>query len=108
MVTFTNNTAIMCGGAAQFEKSNIVFMENSSTLFIGNVANIAGEAIFTLENCNIKLTQYSKMLFFNNNVAEGHGGAMAIHDKNVITIEGNSMVAFENKLTVHYLKTRHS
>ena len=82
IATFASNTAISGGAVALSKYLNVVFMENSSASFIGNVAERYGGAIFAEENCNIKFTQNSKVIFNYNSAEESGGGVQLYSESN--------------------------
>ena len=82
VVTFTNITAANSGGAVFCEDSNINFKENSSALFIGNIAEEYGGAIAVQVICNND---------FNYNFDEETGGSMEVCYESNVTIEGTSV-----------------
>ena len=91
MATFINNSAEI-GGGAFYHDTSIFITENSSTLFIGNVAAKAGGAIFSEESYT-NVIQSSKVIFKHNTA--GAGGSIYLSYKGNVTIEGNSVVIFE-------------
>ena len=72
-ITFENNTATMTGGAiCSLQTSNTFFTQWSTVLFYNNNAQF-GESIYTNYNSSVTITTNATVMF-NNDIARWYGG----------------------------------
>ena len=97
-VDFENNKATQ-GGAIYIEiDSNIIFGQNSKTIFVDNKALEHGGAIVTKLGSHVQCIEDSFVAYYNN-TAMNNGGSIYSESKSVIEFEGNSKVTFNNSIS---------
>ena len=88
---FSNNNALLFGGAISFHDSYIYFKKNSTTIFNNNTANYAGGAI-SLSFTFTFLEGDSFILFYKNSAKKSGGAIRTFH----------SSISFEKKSTTNF------
>ena len=74
--------------------SNVIFDQNSVTVFNDNIATRYGGAIYSEVSSNITFKANCKVTFSNNSAKQSSGGAMYSTVNSYITFEGNSSTVF--------------
>ena len=96
MLTFTENSATMKGGAVYAEDESTIAFEGTPIMtFTANRAIISGGAIYSVSDMSIVFKRDAHVTF-NNNEAGEHGGAISSMKNSRIEYKDNSTVHFSN------------